>query len=275
MDGDPINHDGCLFRWSVRGSGPPVVMIQGVGLHGSGWDLQVAGLASRFCCLTFDNRGIGRSQLTRSDRKAGLTVPRMAADTFALMDVAGWKSAHVVGHSLGGLIALEMALAAPDRVRSLSLLCTFARGSIATTMSPFMFWTGLRTRIGSRAMRRRAFMEIVMPPGVVADPVEIGKLFGHDLADQPPIVMQQLAAVRKHDVTGRLRELANTPALVVSAIHDRIAPPAAGRAIAAGIPGSTYVEINNAAHGVTLQKADEINTLLASHFLAAENAARS
>jgi 3-oxoadipate enol-lactonase len=70
-----------------------------------------------------------------------------------------------------------------------------------------------------------------------------------------------------------LKELANTPTLVVSATHDRIAPPAAGRAIAAGIPGSRYVEITNAAHGVTLQKPDEVNALLLGHFLAADKAA--
>lgn len=263
MHRDPILRDGCRLAWTVRGSGPPVLLIQGAGVHGSGWNPQTDDLASRFSCLTFDNRGIGASLPSNTS----LSIEQMADDALSLMDAEGWQSAHIVGHSMGGLIALELALRAPARVRSLALLCTFARGSIATRVTPFMLWTGLRTRVGTRAMRRRAFLELVMPPGITADPQKIAAIFGHDLADQPPIVMQQLAAIRKHDVTTRLQELAAIPTLVVSAAHDRIAPPAAGRAIAAGIPGSRYIEIAGAAHGVTIQKAAEINALLIAHFI--------
>jgi pimeloyl-ACP methyl ester carboxylesterase len=265
-----ILRDGCLLSHTIRGDGPPIIFIQGVGVSGSGWEPQVDFLAQHFRCLTFDNRGIGLSQPPDSGHLASLTVPQMAGDALALMDAQGWESAHVAGHSMGGLIALEIALQARERVRSLALLCTFARGSIATTLSPAMLWTGLRTRLGTRAMRRRAFLEMTMPPGVPADPVQIGALFGHDLADQPPITMKQLAAIRKHDVTARLPELAGISTLVLSASGDRIAPPFAGHAIAAGIPGARYVEIPGAAHGVTLQEPSEVNALLAEHFVAAE-----
>lgn len=275
MGGSSIEHRGCRLFYRVRGTGPPVLMIQGVGLHGDGWLPQVEGLADRYSCLTFDNRGMGRSQ----PLGVALSVAQMAEDARVILDPIGWEAAHVVGHSLGGLIALELALTARERVRSLSLLCTFAEGRTPTRLSPEMIWIGLRTRLGTRAMRRRAFLEMVMPPALLAAAdrdqlaADLAPLFGHDLAEQPPIVMKQLAAMRHHDTTPHLGELAGLPTLVVSATHDRIAPPRAGRALAAGIPGARYVEIPKAAHGLPIQCAALVNRLLHEHFSGAEGAA--
>lgn len=271
----PIEHRGCRLAYQVRGEGPPVLFIQGVGVHGDGWQPQVEGLAARYRCLWFDNRGMGRSQ----PLGARLSVEQMAEDVQVLMDAQGWDSAHLVGHSLGGLVALHLALSARARVRSLSLLCTMARGRDATRFSWWMAWVGLRSRVGTRRMRRLAFLKIVMPANALAqaDPDALAEqllpLFGHDLADQPAVVMKQLAALRAYDGTPRLAELAGIPTLVLSAAHDRIAPPELGRALAAGIPGARYVEIPDAAHGVIIQRADEVNALLSEHLAEAENGA--
>lgn len=186
-----------------------------------------------------------------------LTVEQMAEDARALLDCQGWASAHVVGHSLGGLIALQLALDAPRRVRSLALLCTFASGADAAPLTPWMMWTGLRTRIGTRRMRRHAFLKLVMPSSVLAmtdwDGLaeNLAPVFGHDLGDLPPIVNAQLKAMRACNLTPRLVELANLPTLVVSAEHDRLAPPEAGQAIVEIIIGATYLEIADAAPGST------------------------
>ena len=94
-------------------------------------------------------------------------------------------------------------------------------------------------------------------------------LFGHDLADQPPIVMKQLRAASRFDASARLGALAHIPTLVVAATHDRIALPAFGRALADAIPGARYVEIPDAGHGCTIQCADRVNALLVEHFAAA------
>jgi pimeloyl-ACP methyl ester carboxylesterase len=267
-----LDHDGCRLAYQVAGDGPPVLLIQGVGVHGGGWTPQLEALSREFRCLAFDNRGMGASQpLTRS-----LSVGRMAADALALIDRQGWDSAHVVGHSLGGLIAMELALTNPRRVRSLALLCTVARGRDATRLSRRMLWLGLRSTIGTRRARRRAFLEIVIPRGeldrAAADDlaVRLAPLFGHDLADRPPVAMKQLQALRGYDATPRLHELAMLPTLVVSAEHDPIAPPRFGQALASGIPGARYVEIAGAAHGVTILDAERINALLREHLARAE-----
>ena len=270
-----LDRAGCPLHYEVRGEGPPVVMIHGVGIHASGSNPQTVPLADRYTCLSFDNRGIGRSIPGKDDsrpRGEALSVDLMARDTLALMDEVGWQSAHIVGHSLGGLVAQRLALTARERVKSLALLCTFSRGKDATKLSARMMWIGIRTRVGTRRSRRHAYLEIVMPPEVRArgglDKLaeEVGRVIGHDLADHPPITMQQLCAMRACDTTPRLGELAGIPTLVVGSEHDPIAPPPIGRALAAAIPGARFVVMEDAAHGVTMQHADRINALLAEHF---------
>lgn len=152
-------HRGCRLSWSVEGEGAPIVLLHGIGIGAAGWRPQVDALAGRFACLTMDNRGFGASQ-PQGER---LSVELMAEDVRAVMDACGWGSAHFVGHSLGGLIALLLAGAAPQRVRSLALLCTFASGRTPTRFSPAIMAIGLRTRIGPRPARRAAFLEMVMP----------------------------------------------------------------------------------------------------------------
>ena len=260
-----VQVEGCRLACRREGTGAPVLLIQGVGVHGDAWRPQVEGLASRYGCLWFDNRGVGGSQ----PATGALSVERMALDTAAILDAVGWESAHVIGHSLGGLVALRLALVAPQRIRSLSLLCTFARGRDAGA-SARMAWIGLRTRIGTRRMRRSAFLEIVAAPsalqGVDRDRMarELAPVFGHDLADHPAIEMQQLAAMRASDVTDELGAL-SVPTLVVSAAHDPISPPAIGQALAGRIRGAAHEVLADQAHGAPIFAAERINGLLLAH----------
>lgn len=265
-----LEHKGCRLSYRVCGDGPAVLFIQGTGVQGDAWRPQIDDLCQGHRCLSFDNRGMGGSQ----PFGAPITVEQMAEDALALVDAQGWDSFHCVGHSLGGLVAQHLALSARARVRSLSLLCTFSRGRDATRLSLGMFWLGLRTFLGTRRMRRRAFTEFVLPEALRSEAdswaERLAPLFGHDLADQPPVVMKQLAAMRAYDATPRLHELAGVPALVVGARHDRIARPEVVRALALGLPGSRFVEFPDAAHGVPIQCPAEINALLREHFSGAE-----
>jgi len=267
-----LEHRGCRLAYRLAGQGPPVLLVQGTGLHGEGWRPQVEGLVDRHRCLWFDNRGVGASV----PAGAKITIEQMAEDAVALMDAAGFADAHVVGHSLGGVVAQQVALAARGRVRSLSLLCTMARGRDALSLSPSMLWLGLRTYVGTRRARRRAFLEMVVPPATLGREDRDGlaerlaPLFGHDLADHPPVVMKQLAALRAFDATPRLAELAGISTMVLVAALDRIARPELGRALAGGIPGARLVELADAAHGVPLEQPERVNALLAAHFQAAD-----
>lgn len=257
---------GCRIAYTRSGNGPPVLLIQGVGVHGEGWRPQLEALLPHWCCVWYDNRGVGASQPI----DGAFTVRRLAEDAAALVHAQGWDRVHVVGHSLGGLIALRLALMQPARVRSLALLCSFARGRDAGA-SLRMAWIGARTRLGTRAMRRAAFMEILAAPHALAGvdrqvmAHRVAPLFGHDLADHPPIEGRQLSAMRAEDATPELARLGGIPTLVVSGRHDPIATPALGRALAAGIPGARYVQLDEQAHGAPILAAAVVNDLLREH----------
>jgi len=256
------------LQYEIAGQGSPVFLIQGVGVVGEGWRLQVAALKHRFQTLIFDNRGIGKSVPCSGP----VSIEAMAEDARALMDAAGWESAHVVGHSMGGVIAQQLALDCPRRLRSLSLLCTFARGKDAARLAPWVLWMTLRTRIGTRRMRRRAFLEMLCPPAALqtadtdALAARFGALIGRDLAEQPPILMKQLMAMGRHDSYGRLGELRNIPTLVVSAEHDRIALPHYGQTLANAIPGARFELLRDASHGVIIDTPNRVNELLVQFF---------
>ena len=266
-----LGREGCELVFRCVGRGPPVLFIQGVGLHGDGWLPQVQGLSDRYTCLTFDNRGMGRSQPLGPKK---LSIPLMVEDALALIDRAGWSGCHVVGHSMGGHIATALALAAPERVRSLALMCTSARGSDMPPVTASFLWTSLRTRLGTRRMRRHAFLEMVMPRALrETEDLDVwaermAALFGHDLADTPPVAMRQIGAYRAHDATDRLTELEAIPTLVVSATEDPLSPPALGRALADGIRGARHHVFDGASHGVTITHAAEVNRLLDEHLAA-------
>ncbi|MGC4089517.1 MAG: alpha/beta hydrolase [Polyangiaceae bacterium] len=260
-----------LYFEALGSGGPPVLFIQGCGVGAGGWQPQTNVLAANYRVAAFDNRGYGRSGASND-----ISVRSMTDDAVALMDELGWDSAHVVGHSLGGVIAQQLALDLPNRVRSLSLLCTFVRGRDGAKVSAWMLWKAICQRVGSRASRRRAFLDMVMPPSAAPSQrsdefaVELGKLFGRDLADQPAIILKQVRALGAHDASRELGRLGPIPTLVVSASLDRVAPVAQGRALAKAIPGARYEEIADAAHGVTIQRASDVNALLTAHFDAAE-----
>jgi len=262
------------LAYQKHGEGPAVLLLQGVGVVSEGWRPQIEGLRDRFCLIAPDNRGIGQSE----NRDGHLSIEAMADDALAIMDAEGIERFAVVGHSMGGLIAQAVACKAPERVTSLALLCTFARGKHAMTLSPGMIWLGLRSRVGTRRMRRNAFLQLVMTPQSLLNQdrealaAHLSGLFGHDIADQPPIVMKQLRACARFDVLAQLRNLPKFPTLVLSAQYDRIASVASGQALAAAIPGARFQLFPDAAHGVPIERADEINTLLAKLFVSGTGA---
>jgi pimeloyl-ACP methyl ester carboxylesterase len=266
-------HDAdAELSFAIAGSGPAVLAIQGAGLIGRGWKPQVNDLSHQFTFVTLDNRGIGDSARGEGD----LTIERMAADTLAVADAAGLDRFHVLGHSMGGLIALHLALTSRERVKSLALLCTFADGRGATRLSGRMLMLALRSRIGTRAMRRAGMIRMIMPAAYIRQndtgtlPRTLGDLFGRDLADQPSIIPQQLRAMSRYSALSRLHELSGIPTLVASASQDPIAPPPLGKDIASRIDGARYVEFPDASHALPIQLAHEVNALLSEHLVTAE-----
>ena len=187
---------------------------------GEGWRPQIERLRGQYTVYAFNNRGMSGSTL---EDGSSLTIEEMARDALAIMNAESVHHFHVVGHSMAGLIAQALTLTARDRVKSLALLCTFVRGAEGARRNAAMIMTGLRIRIGTKRMRRNAFLELIMPSAYLRAvdrsrlAEEIAPLFGYDLASQPYFVMRQLRAMSRYDAAARWTELAGIPTLVVSA----------------------------------------------------------
>lgn len=259
-----INRGSFDIHYELQGQGEPILFIQGVGVPGSGWRLQVQELSKHFQTLTYDNRGVGSSVPCREK----ITVELMAEDAVAVMKAAGVKSAHIVGHSLGGVIAAEIALSHREMVKSLTFVCTFASGKTGARVTPWVLWKSIRTRWGTKAMRRRAFLEMLFSEHFLNRvnrdefAMSLVPLMGRDLAESPPILMKQLRALGRHNAEERLCTLKGIPTLVISAEHDGIAKPEYGRKIAECIPGARFELMEDAAHAVTIERPKDFNTRL-------------
>lgn len=265
-----VARDGATIGWRAFGDGPPVLLIQGSGVAGQGWRPQVDGLADRFRLVWFDNRGVGASTLPPGP----LTIEQMALDGLAVMDAQGWERAHVVGHSMGGLVAQALAIAAPDRVQSLSLLSTFARGKQAAVPDLSVMWLGARMRIGGRTGRRRAALRMVYPDAYLATRDlgelhdEVAAIFGRDVCEQPAVTMQQVRAMGRYDPTPKAASIAHLPALTLTGAHDRIAKPAFTEELAARF-GVSPVVLPDSGHACTIQDAALVNQHLAERWASA------
>jgi pimeloyl-ACP methyl ester carboxylesterase len=117
-------------------------------------------------------------------------------------------------------------------------------------------------------MRRNAFLEMLWPAHILRKSnkdelaAHVSAMVGRDLASQPAIIMKQLKALGRHDVSGRLKELAGIPTFVLSGDEDPIALPRYGQALAEGIPGARFEVLSKAAHAFTIQRAEDVNERL-------------
>lgn len=237
------------IAWERRGSGPPLVLVHGLGYARWGWEPVADALAERFEVVLLDNRGIGGS-----DAPPGpYTVAEMAGDVIRVLDEAGLERAHLVGTSLGGMIVQELALAAPERVARLALVCTTPGGPNAAPMPKvtvkllaevFARQSGEPpgspeppplVRSADKALR--AFVENALAP----DPPEatVERILEHRLATAQPLAawMAQAAAGADFDAWDRLPGL-TAPTLVVHGTADVVVAPANADLLVGRIPGA-------------------------------------
>jgi pimeloyl-ACP methyl ester carboxylesterase len=267
--------DGTRLWFDTGGVGSaPVLLIMGMGVSGIGWLAQVLDLQAEHPVAWFDQRGIGRSEL--GPRFCG--IGQMARDVAALLDHLGWSDAHLVGISMGGMIAQRFALDFRHRTRSLSLIATHAGGPTSAPPTPRALWLMHTSQIVPPHKRWRYLRDLLFPKEYVADPQHqpLLRMAASILDIQAPVrtFMQQLGVVFSHQSRRRLGALQGIPTLIVRPGRDILIPPIESDRLRRRIPGSRMVRFDNAGHGVTAQCSELLDPLLLDHFRSAEQRKR-
>jgi 3-oxoadipate enol-lactonase len=228
--------DGTRLYWEEAGSGDPVLLIMGLGMNATGWWRTIPLLAERYRVLAFDNRGVGRS-----DRPSGpYSVPQLADDAVAILDAADEQRAHVYGISLGGMIAQEVVLRHPERVRGLVLGATTPGGNLGVPAGEDTL--AFFRRRGEMPAEEAVWASVPYNYGPATRARQAQRI-GEDIAQrlrfpiEPVPYVAQLGAAMGHDAHNRLGAI-EAPTLVVHGEADVMVPPGNGALLAEGIPGA-------------------------------------
>jgi len=216
------------------GSGPPLLLIMGLSgtlLH---WgELFMQELRKDFDVIAYDHRGVGDSSRVEEP----FTISDLAADASALLTALELESVHLMGISMGGMIAQELALAHPERVRTLTLGCTYSGGPGSSL--PTQPELAEAVLSGDRERALRAMWEANISAGFAQNAEAYARF--HAIGLERPVAlavtMEQLAAIAAHNTSARLGAL-SMPTLVVHGTADQIIPVENGRMVARLIPGS-------------------------------------
>ena len=265
---------GQRLHYRTYGSptSPPLLLVMGLGLSSEGWDLLPEKLNSRHYVITFDNRGTGQSAAPRGP----FTLRALADDAAAVLDAAGVARADVLGISMGGMIAQELVLRHPERVRGLALGCTFASWIRSYKPTPSVL-LDLFAVIAKRAGTERA-AGLLVGPGFLGEP-DGPERFQHwrDCADRGRAkgsALLQVLAVSLHGTTRRLRNV-KARTLVMTGDRDRLVRPENSTALARAIPGARLHVFAGAGHVFPLEREPELVALLGEHFLGGAGEARA
>ena len=244
--------ENTSIDYDVQGEGPPLLLIGGLGFGRWAWFRQVPAFSRHFQTITFDIRG-------ERDLKGG--VADLVSDVVALLEHLRVKKAHVLGTSLVGFVAQELALERPDLVDRLVLVCTsWGRGG-PENMSPWAMadMIGLPSLNAERAVRQG--LEAATSEAYRAEhPEEFERIVRWRLADSPSLstYYEQMRAGARFDVARDVGRI-TSPTLVIHGSEDRYVPVANAVALAEAIPGSRLRVFDDAGHLVFIERYADVN----------------
>ena len=242
-----IDLDGRRLFHARRGEGEPLLLIQGLSGNHLHWTEPFLDLLARdFDVVAYDHRGIGRS----GPAEAGYSIRDLADDAAAVLDALDIERAHVLGISMGGMVAQELVLRHPERLRTLALGCTSPGGPRAARTDPAIISRLsellLSGRVGEAMAEGYAYN---VSETYARDPggLERLKAIAAELPGELPVMLAQLQAIAGHDTLNRLGAI-EVPVLVVHGNEDRILPVANAHLIADAIEQARLEIVNGVGH---------------------------
>lgn len=253
------------YEESGESAAEPVLLIMGYASNADAWAPQVSALREKYRVVAFDNRGAGRT--THPD--GAYTIPQMADDAAGLLDALGIDSAHVIGASMGGMIAQEVVLRHPQRVRSLVLACTTPGGPQSFGYAEMMEGT-------QQALELESLLELATPENMQKG---MDVMFSPEFQKNPGAGFQamimssimhpstlagirgQSAAIQAHNTYDRLSQI-RVPTLVTAGSDDTLVDARNSPLLAKKIPGAKLRMFEGLRHGFTAEKPDEVNAAI-------------
>jgi len=252
--------DGVCIHYAVTGrpGAPPILMIQGLGADKHGWTMQRLAFAPFYRVIAFDNRGAGRSDKPET----GYSLEQMADDAIAVLDHARIESAHVMGASMGGAISQILAVQHPQRVRSLTLVCTACRHH-PWRRELLTEWADTATDAGMGAMSHTAMRWVIGPRSLRRFSPALGWLGPLAFSRPAYAFVGEVRAILDADMDADLElPKLRMPTLVVVGNQDVLTPRGDSEELAELIPGAELVVISGAAHGLMVEHFTTFNRIV-------------
>jgi pimeloyl-ACP methyl ester carboxylesterase len=263
-----IDAAGTELHYLRAGEGEPLLLIQGMSATHLAWGRPFLDELERsFDTIVFDNRGMGLS----GEAELPFAIADLAADAAGLLDALELETAHVAGISMGGMIAQELALARPERIRTLTIGASYCGGPEGTLMAPEdlqMLGTAYASGVADQVFR--AMWEINLSPDFRAEDSRFAAFteMGSALPAPQPVVLQQMQACAAHDTHERLGQI-ELPTLVIHGDADRLLGYPNGQQIAARIPGARLETLEGVGHMFWWEQPQRSAELIREHALAA------
>lgn len=247
------------IRESNQPNAPTVLLSAGLGGAAGYWAPQLAALRERYRVVTYDQGGTGRNKNAPGE---GHSIAAMADEAAAVLDATGTDACHFVGHALGGLVGLELALRRPERVRSLVIVNGWAAAH-AHTKRCFEMRLALLKHEGPAAYARAQPIFLFPADWLARNAERAQREEAHAIAafQGADTLRRRIAALLAFDATPHLASL-SVPTFVVAARDDVLVPSLMSEQLAAAIPGSHLHVLPWGAHAVNVTEPDAFNTLL-------------
>lgn len=243
--------------YEVHGEGEPLLLITGLGGDLTGWIFQIIEFSKKYRVIVFDNRGAGRTDAP----DVPYSIEMMADDTAGLLDVLGIERAHILGLSMGGFIAQELALKYPQRVQSL-ILATTAASPHSSNKHVLDTWARMALEGVSVETRLREQLLWIFTDKFFENPELVQMAINTMLANPQPqptyAFARQVTACVEHDTRDRLGEI-TAPTLVLVGKEDILLPVKLSEELAVGIPNAELVVLEGGGHGFLAEIADKFN----------------